>query len=288
MKRNMAGICVLILGWMFLASFSAHAQSSNPQQTLNQYLSDLQKNPNDYSLREKIIKHVQTMKPAPAVPDEARKYVNRGMAAAEGAKTESDYKDAIAEFQKAVNIAPWVGAGYRGLAVVQDKAGQYTQALQNLKLFLLINPPAAGAEAAKTLMDKIEYRQEKVAKESSPATIAEKIRQEEGDFIKKVDGARYKYQISTNRDAGYWTLDIRGNRVVQGYILTRSEYEVTGVWKQWDETALNGREFALDGNGKRVCSDFKTKAVETGKISDDGNSINSEQCNERRTYIRER
>jgi tetratricopeptide (TPR) repeat protein len=281
-----AWILVLMIHAILIASISAQAQT--PQATLNQYLSDLQKNPSDYALREKIIRHAQTMKPAPAVPDEARKYVNRGMAAAEGAKTESDYKDAIAEFQKAVNIAPWVGAGYRGLAVMQDKAGKYTQALQNLKLFLLTNPPAADAEAAKTLLDKIEYRQERAAKESSPATIAEKKRQEEGDFIKKVDGARYKYQISTNRDAGYWTLDIRGNRVVQGYILNRSAYEVAGVWKQWDETTLNGREFALDGNGKRVCSDFKTKAVETGRISDDGNSINSEQCNERRTYIRER
>jgi len=44
------------------------AQAQSPQETLNQYISDLQKNPTDYALREKIIKHVQTMKPAPAIP----------------------------------------------------------------------------------------------------------------------------------------------------------------------------------------------------------------------------
>ena len=49
----------------------ANAQAQTPQQTLNQYVSDLQKTPNDYALREKIIKHVQTMRPAPAVPEEA-------------------------------------------------------------------------------------------------------------------------------------------------------------------------------------------------------------------------
>lgn len=37
-----------------------YAQSSNPTETLKQYISDLQKNPNDNALREKIIKHVQT------------------------------------------------------------------------------------------------------------------------------------------------------------------------------------------------------------------------------------
>ncbi len=45
----------------------AFAQAQSPQQTLNQYISNLQKNPNDYALREKIIRHVQAMKPAPGV-----------------------------------------------------------------------------------------------------------------------------------------------------------------------------------------------------------------------------
>src|SRR5512136_1456140 len=184
---------VLVLSLSFILISAAQAQF--PQQTLNQYIADLQKNPNDYALREKIIKHVQTMKPAPVVPDEARRFMNRGMAAAEGAKTESDYRDAIQEFQKAVNIAPWLGSGYRNLAVVQDKAGQYAQAVQNLKLYLLTNPPAADAEAAKTLMDKIEYRQEKAAKESSPAAIAAKKQNEYEEWLKKLDGAQWRNDL---------------------------------------------------------------------------------------------
>jgi tetratricopeptide (TPR) repeat protein len=197
--------------------FSAHAQSSNPQQTLNQYVADLQKNPNDYALREKIIRHVQTMKPTPAVPDEARRFMNRGMAAAEGAKTESDYRDAIQEFQKAVNIAPWLGSGYRNLSVVQDKAGQYAQAVQNLKLFLLTNPPAADAEAAKTLMDKIEYRQEKAAKESSPQAIAAKKQKEYEDWLRKIDGRRYTYRNTLERTTT--VLDVKGSVLIQGAIV---------------------------------------------------------------------
>jgi len=221
MISRTACICSLMLGLMVIASFSAHAQSSNPQQTLNQYVSDLQKNPNDYALREKIIRHVQTMKPAPGVPDEARRFMNRGMAAAEGAKTESDYKDAIAEFQKAANIAPWMGAGYRGLAVMQDKAGQFTQALQNLKLFLLTNPPAADAEAAKTLMDKIEYRQEKAAKASSPAAIAANKQKEYEAWLKKLDGAQWRNDLVDTTSCADNYIEMHGREIRTGWITVR-------------------------------------------------------------------
>jgi len=164
-EATLKKICLLTLMVLTLLFTSeTFVQAETPQNTLTQLISDLQKNPNDNALREKIIRHVQTMRPAPAVPEEAKKYINRGMAAAEDAKNEKDFKDAADEFQKAVNIAPWLGAGYRGLAVTQDKAGHYSQALQNLKLYLLTNPPAADAEAAKTLRDKIEYRMEKAAK----------------------------------------------------------------------------------------------------------------------------
>ena len=40
-------------------------EAQSPQATLKQYISDLQKNPNDNALREKIIKLVQIIKPAP-------------------------------------------------------------------------------------------------------------------------------------------------------------------------------------------------------------------------------
>jgi tetratricopeptide (TPR) repeat protein len=126
---------VLVLSLSFILISAAQAQS--PQQTLNQYVADLQKNPNDYALREKIIRHVQTMKPKPAVPDEAQKYMDRGLAAIEGGKGEEDFKAASAEFAKAANLAPWLGDAYRNLAIAQDKSGQYDAALKNLRLYLL-------------------------------------------------------------------------------------------------------------------------------------------------------
>ena len=165
-------------------------QAQSPQEPLTRYVAELQKNPDDTVLREKIIRHAQTMEPAPAIPEEARKSLNRGMAAAEGAMNADDYKDAIAEFQKAVDIAPWLGIGYRNLAVMQDRAGQYPAAVRNLKLFLLTNPPATDTDAAKTLMDKIEYRQEKAARGSSPEALVAKKQKEYDEWLKNIDGRR--------------------------------------------------------------------------------------------------
>ena len=219
---------IKILSALFFLLFCVSiAQAQTPQATLNQYVADLRKNPNDNALREKIIRHVQTMKPAPAIPDEARKFVNRGMAAAEGAKTEKDYQDAAGEFQKAVNMAPWLGSGYRNLAVVQDKAGQYAQAIQNLKLYLLTNPPAADADAAKTLMDKIEYRQEKAAKEPQPQTRAAAAPKQNtfDDLLRKIDGRRY---TQATGQAILSVIDVRGGVIVRGYIDNGSYHPWTG------------------------------------------------------------
>ena len=43
MRCKMACVCAFFFVAAFLASFSLHAQSANPQETLNQYISDLQR-----------------------------------------------------------------------------------------------------------------------------------------------------------------------------------------------------------------------------------------------------
>ena len=154
---------------MFTVAFPAQAQSSNPQETLNQYIADLQKNPNDYALREKIIRHVQTMKPAPAVPEEAKRHLVRGKAAFKGAKEARDFNDAADEFKKALLYAPWIAEGYYNLGVIQDKAGHYADAMQNLKFYLIAAPKAPDAEKMKELIYEIEYRKEKAAKDKELA-----------------------------------------------------------------------------------------------------------------------
>lgn len=187
MKHQTSKILSAIFFLMMGISVSI-AQAQSPQQTLNQYISDLQKNPNDYALREKIIKHVQTMKPKPVIPEEAERYMARGAAAVKGAKTEKDFQDAAAEFEKASLTAPWLAAAYYNLGITQDKASKYKEAIQSLKFYLLAAPEASDAKAVKTLVYEIEYRQEKATKETSAEAIAERPRNKQEDFLRSLQG----------------------------------------------------------------------------------------------------
>ena len=207
-----------MLGLMVIASFPAHAQSANPQQTLNQYIADLQKNPNDFALREKIIRHVQGMKPAPAIPRDAERFMNRGAAAAKSAKDANDFKDAVAEFEKATLAAPWMANAYYNLGVAQDKAGMYSNAIRSLKLYLVAAPNAPDAKNVEKLIDEIEYRQEKAAKE--PSRQAAPVSQQTAfeDLLKKINGRRYFYPLPGQN--GYAkTLDVSGRYLLLGLIV---------------------------------------------------------------------
>ena len=169
---------VLVSLFVFIIAMASHpVEAQYPQQTLNQYIADLQKNPSDYALREKIIKHVQTMKQKPAIPEEAERRMARGSAAVKGAKNEKDFQDAAVEFEKAFLAAPWLPAVYYNLGITQDKAGKYREAMQNLKLYLGAAPDASDTKAVRGLIYEIEYRQEKAARESSPAAVAAKKQQ---------------------------------------------------------------------------------------------------------------
>jgi hypothetical protein len=107
MKKTMIALTlVLALALVWTQSVSAQTQPAAVQDTLKQYVADLQKKPDDQALREKIIKLALEMKPAPAIPEEAKRFMARGVAAVKDAKSADDFKDAVAEFEKAALAAP--------------------------------------------------------------------------------------------------------------------------------------------------------------------------------------
>jgi len=272
----MACICSLMLGLMVITLFSAHAQSSNPQQTLNQYVSDLQKNPNDYALREKIIRHVQTMKPKPAVPEEAKRHLARGKAALRGAKEARDFQDAAEEFKKALLYAPWLAEGYYNLGVIQDKAGHYDDAIKNLKFYLIATPKAPDAEKVKELVYEIEYRKEKAAKDKEAASrkAAEDSRaqqeaaaRKQAEFLSRINGARYAHYFRGTSTDGVnrefvITLDVRGDTISQGQGLANG--------RDWSPNPII---FKIDGRTLRCFINGRALPENDGVISDDGSTI---------------
>jgi hypothetical protein len=99
----------LLILVLYAIVMPAWAQTASSQQTLDQYVADLQKNPDDTALREKIIKLAQTMNPAPAIPEEAREhyvmattFAQKAKDDTEKAKGESELRQANSGFERAI------------------------------------------------------------------------------------------------------------------------------------------------------------------------------------------
>jgi tetratricopeptide (TPR) repeat protein len=154
------------------APFMAQAQS--PQQTLTQYISDLQKNPNDNALREKIIRHVQGMNQKPAVPGEVIKYEGAAEYAFKSAKNESDYLASAQEFEKALLMAPWLASDYFNCGVAYERAGRFKEAINSFNFYLVSSPDAKDKDVVLKRIGGLDYADKRAAKEASQVVIAEK------------------------------------------------------------------------------------------------------------------
>jgi len=270
----------VLLTFLSACASNPPVKAESPRETLNQYVSQLQNNPDGHELREKIIRHAQTMEQKPARPQEADRYMARGAAAARDAQNANDYKDAVREYEKASLAAPWLADVYYKLAVAQDRAGLYSEAINSMLLYLLAAP---GESGARDLLYEIEYRKEKAAKaameptapkeEPGPKDITVREDNKPDDWLIKIDGRRY----ANNSDPNYtMTIDVRGRVIVLGVIWPdgsqfRTGYqELTGTNNRFE---IKGREFTqqLAPPGPNIMQVWAEEI--TFKISEEGDSI---------------
>jgi tetratricopeptide (TPR) repeat protein len=128
----------------------AAARTLSPQAKLKQYLADLKNTPDDTALREKIIKLVLTMKPAPMIPQEAQNELSKGQSGlANTGSWQEAYRDALAQFGQAALLAPWWPDAYYNLAGVQEKLDKLEDARSSLRLYLLAAPDATDADSGR-------------------------------------------------------------------------------------------------------------------------------------------
>lgn len=83
--------CNLLIAAFTLLTLTASAYAQSPREQLNQLTAQLQQTPTDNVLRERIIKLGAEIKPAPAIPEEARRPFVRANTALKDAKTEAEY-----------------------------------------------------------------------------------------------------------------------------------------------------------------------------------------------------
>ena len=248
----MRKICLAaLLTPILILVFISAVQAQSPQETLKQYISDLQKNPNDYALREKIIKHVQTMRPAPAIPEEARRYFIEGNVLTKRAKEQKGYGLAIDAYQQCLLIAPWWAEAYYNYAVALDLAGKFDEGINALKLYIATNP---GGEESRKAQDKIYEmgaKKKLAAQEresSSRQTAAAPKQNTFEDLLRKIDGRRYFVRDAVGN---VHTLDVKGKVL---------------VWHESELFDIKGREFTCTSK-LRPYEEF------TFIISEDGNRI---------------
>jgi tetratricopeptide (TPR) repeat protein len=272
-------IILLTIGLVFTTISITQAQT--PQDTLNQYISDLQKNPNDNALREKIIKHVQTMKPAPAIPEDANRHFVMADTFREKAKDNKGYELAISEYKEALLVAPWWAVAYNNMGILLEQVGRYDEAISFLKLYIATNPP--DTRAAQNKIYQIEASKKLAAQESNPEAIAERENKKADDFLKSLNGARYlKYVTSAHCGRSRVAADIRGEKIIMSHIIDGPRdldcdawhNLPVGVWERFGECRVINKKKQRDKIYFETESKAQLKCPPWFTISNDGEALN--------------
>lgn len=129
----------------------------------------------------------------------AKKYVDRGMAVIETAESLEDFNEAIIEFEKAKTYAPNWEDIYYNLGFVYDKTEKYEEAIKNLRQYLKLVPDAEDADEVESMLNKIEYKNEKAA--------------EKQNRYKDLLGIWDRYDSATGEKLDFYTFSYEGNNI---------------------------------------------------------------------------
>lgn len=94
---------------------------------------------------------------ADPVPEEARRYFARGLAAVEMARSSADYAAAAGEMERARELAPQWPDVYYNLGLLYQKTGNYAAAIDRLRGYLQLAPESPDAARVQETVYKLEY-----------------------------------------------------------------------------------------------------------------------------------
>ena len=240
-------LLIVVLALLALAA-SAYAQS--PREQLQQMVEQLQKTPNDNALRERIIKLALTVKPSPALPDDAVRYTGRAIFVYKTAKSEADYLDAAREYERAVASAPWVANYYAELCTIYEKASKYAEAKRACDFALIGTTDSSQAVDLKQRIAGLEIGIER----NSAGARAKRKREEFAGFLKSIEGAVFR-TAPFNQWGAFAELRIKDGEYVRWasgpgneMIEQRSRGKLTG----FVATYTFGEEIAFSPDGNTV------------------------------------
>lgn len=115
-------------------------QAGNQRETFNRVMANYKDRTMSDAIRRPFIALAAKLKPAPAVSEEARKYLVRGNTLMGYAKNPGEARSAIQEYQNALLAAPWWDDAYYNLAKAQELAGDLNGAVSSMQYYILTEP----------------------------------------------------------------------------------------------------------------------------------------------------
>jgi hypothetical protein len=220
----------------------ADIEQQQATQEFQQALQKFEASPKD-AARQQIIKLAQAMKTPPSIPEEAHGHYIMATAFAEKAKegakaakddsglklADDEFGQAIGEYKAALLAAPWWADAYKKLAMAQEAANQYDDAIASLNVYLLTQPADARDardEIYKLKVDKQAAADQKAAEEKrkwdeqySPQAVAAREQKSFEDLLRKIDGRRYTHAFP-QKICGplIGVIDIHGRFLTEGTI----------------------------------------------------------------------
>lgn len=227
-----------------LLTAATAAQGASPRDEFKQLVELLQKNPNDHALRERVITLAQRIKPAPAIPEEARRYFIRGNALVKEAKTATDADAAIGEYRNSLNVAPWWADPYFNLSRAQEIAQKYDEAIRSLRFYLLTHPQ--DARQVQDRLYELEAKQEAAKRKHAEAetqAAAEKLASPEGRWGERPGEGDFIFE----RRNGIWYVKLHGKETTAKVMGRSISFRTScGAECYWDH------DYMLSDDGKEL------------------------------------
>jgi len=266
---------------LLVSPFLTQAQSQSPRETLKQYVADLQRDPDNQSLREKIIKVVQELKPVPEIPEDGRRHFVKATTIQKETKDAQALDLAIGEYKQALLTAPWWAEAYYNLGVASEEAGRFDTAIEALKLYLLTNPSATEAREAQDRLYAIEGKKDLATRNAAAeAEAARKKEQEEiakrDKFFSRLAGTWVNREVvPNNQDAVkfYYELTVSGSRE---YDKLSNGDDVLRPYEEVYTISADGEQLAGTvsiSTRRRKCGMRQWTENVTGRLSENGEKI---------------
>lgn len=247
-----------------------------------QMLDLLQKTPKDDALRENVVRFALQLKPAPAIPEEARRALVRGSTALEEAASEDDYARAARHFEEAAALAPWWGAAYLNLAKARELQLDYVAAERSLRFYMLTVSSPEEARKAQDYLYALEDKQERADRArkeidakygwlTGPWRMTKKVLDKSGIAVVQTD------PVITRSD-------IEGNRVMLKFAAETTQHDYQQGGEQASLARVdNAFRVSYDSSGQLVMEVFGARDRYTCPVAYDWNEVAFELGADRRT-----